>query len=145
MNKELVLREAQKIANEFPFWMVAGDITHLYGHVLETDEGKYDLEIKFNEDFPFKPPNFIYHEKIASLLGHVQLQGILNWDSSSSVVDILRELKQKIENVLSPSIKNHADTSLINEPYKNEKKEESEYKIFLMEDDSEKSTETKEY
>jgi len=51
MDKQRILKEAQKIAADFSFWMVSGDISHLFGHVYETSEGKYELEIKFTSKF----------------------------------------------------------------------------------------------
>ena len=59
MDKQRILKEAQKIASEFSFWMVSGNIAHLYGHVYETPDKKYELEIKFDANFPNSPPQFI--------------------------------------------------------------------------------------
>jgi len=53
MDKQRILKEAQKIAAKFSFWMVSGDISHLFGYVHETPEGKFELEIKFDDDFPY--------------------------------------------------------------------------------------------
>ena len=64
MDRQRILREAQKISKQFSFWMVSGDISHLYGYVYETPEKKYELEIKFNEEFPNTPPQLIYHNDI---------------------------------------------------------------------------------
>lgn len=57
MDKQRILREAQKIAAKFSFWMVSGNISHLYGYAYETPEKKYELEIKFDENFPNSPLN----------------------------------------------------------------------------------------
>lgn len=46
MDKQRILREAQKIASKFSFWMVSGDIAHLYGHVYETSDKKYEEDIR---------------------------------------------------------------------------------------------------
>ena len=100
MEKQRVLREAQKIATKFSFWMVSGDISHLFGHVYETPEKKYDLEIKFDDNFPTSPPHFIYRNNIEELLGEVHLKGLKTWTPESSVVDIITELKEKIQNSL---------------------------------------------
>ena len=43
MDKQRILREAQKIAAKFSFWMVSENIAHLYGYVYETPEKKYVL------------------------------------------------------------------------------------------------------
>ena len=69
MNKQRILKEAQDIASSYSFWMVSGNITHLYGYLLETADGKYELEIKFDETFPESPPEFIYYDAIKDLLG----------------------------------------------------------------------------
>ena len=101
MNKERVLKEAQKIAANFSFWMVSGNISHLYGNVYETSEKKYDLEIQFDERFPDTPPQFTYHDEIKDLLGNFQLQKLRLWTPGSSVVEIVDELKIKIQEAIS--------------------------------------------
>ena len=100
MDKQRILREAQKIAAKYSFWMVSGNIAHLYGHVYETPEKKYDLEIKFDEDFPNKPPQLIYHDEIKEILEDIQLNKHINWTAESNVVDIIHELKLKIQEAL---------------------------------------------
>ena len=69
MDTQRILKEAQKIATKFSFWMVSGNIAHLYGYAYETPENKYELEIKFDENFPNNPPQFLYHSEIKELLG----------------------------------------------------------------------------
>ena len=100
MDKQRILKEAQKIAAKFSFWMVSGDISHLFGYVHETPEGKFELEIKFGDDFPYVPPEFVYHKEIKELLGDFQLETVKNWATSSSVVDIIAELETKIQQAL---------------------------------------------
>ena len=100
MDKQRILKEAQKIATKFSFWMVSGNISHLYGYVHETPEGKYELEIKFDDDFPYIPPDLVFHKEIKELLGDFQLGTVNNWASSSSVVDVIAELKGKIQQAL---------------------------------------------
>ena len=104
MNKQRILKEAQTIASNFSFWMISGDISHLYGYVLETPDKKYELEIKFDENFPNSPPHFIYHDAIQNLLGDVQLNKLRMWTSESSVVDIIHELNLKLEEIPLQSI-----------------------------------------
>ena len=104
MNKERILKEAQKIATQFSFWMVSGNIAHLYGYVYETPEIKYELEIKFDEDFPNSPPQFVYREAIKKLLGSFQLEKLLIWTPDSYVVDIVNELKVKIQESLNKPV-----------------------------------------
>jgi ubiquitin-protein ligase len=100
MNKQRILKEAQKIASKFSFWMVSGNIAHLYGYIYETPEKKIELEIKFDENFPNTPPQLIYHDDIKELLGDIQLEKYLNWTPESNVVDIIHELKLKIQEAL---------------------------------------------
>ena len=103
MNEQRILKEAQKIAAKFSFWMVSGNISHLFGHVYETSEKKYDLEIKFDDNFPSTPPQFIYHEAIKNLLVDIQLNNLRIWTPDSDVVNIVEELKLKILNALNQS------------------------------------------
>jgi ubiquitin-protein ligase len=105
MDKQRILKEAQKIATKFSFWMVSGNISHLYGYVYETPEGKYELEIKFDDDFPYIPPDLEHHKEIKELLGDFQLETVNNWTTNSSVVDIIAELKAKIQQALRGSEK----------------------------------------
>jgi len=118
MDRQRILKEAQKIAAKFSFWMVSGNITHLYGYVHEISETKYELEIKFDDDFPTSPPKFLYHDEIKKLLGDFQLTSVLNWTVESQVVDILQELKNKIQETLE---KDKGETTT------KEIKEEEEY------------------
>ncbi|MFX1419064.1 MAG: hypothetical protein ACFE9N_09120 [Promethearchaeota archaeon] len=122
MDKERILKEAQKIAKKFSFWMVSGDIAHLYGYVYETPEIRYELEIKFDEDFPNTPPHLIYHNDIKALLGKFQPNSLINWTPNSNVVDIVYELNSVIEKALGlpevnseeeliPNIDDHAVSS----------------------------------
>jgi len=102
VDKKRILKEAQRIAKDFSFWMVSGNITHLYGYVHQIPDVKYELEIKFEEDFPNTPPLMIYHDEIKELLGDFQLNNIINWTADSVVVNIMHELKAKIEDTLEP-------------------------------------------
>ncbi len=100
MDKQRILKEAQRIAKDFSFWMVSGNISHLYGYVYEFGDKKYELEIKFDENFPNTPPQMIYHTEIEELLGPFQLNKLISWTHESSVVNIIHELKTKIEDAL---------------------------------------------
>ena len=104
MDKQRILKEAQNIAAKYSFWMVSGNIAHLYGNVYETPEKKYDVEIKFDENFPDSPPQFIYHDSIKELLGDFQLNKLRIWTPNSSVVQIVDNLKSKIKDALNKSI-----------------------------------------
>jgi len=101
MDKQRILKEAQEIASKFSFWMVSGNIEHLFGYVYETPERKYELEITFDENFPFKPPNFIYHNEIKDLLGNIPLETRNDWSENSSVLEMLQELNTKIQQALA--------------------------------------------
>ncbi|MFX1279848.1 MAG: hypothetical protein ACFFA3_10560 [Promethearchaeota archaeon] len=100
MEKERILKEAQRIAKEFSFWMVSGNIAHLYGYVYETPEKKYELEIKFDETFPNKPPHLKFHNEIKELLGEIQLEKFQKWRPENNVVDIVKELEKQIQEKL---------------------------------------------
>ena len=103
MDKQRILHEAQKIAAKFSFWMVSGNIEHLYGYAYESQGKKYELEIKFKEDFPEQPPKIVFHNDIKKLLGEVNLDTLNNWTANSQVVDIVSEIRQKIQDALSES------------------------------------------
>ncbi|MHA1231169.1 MAG: ubiquitin-conjugating enzyme E2 variant, partial [Candidatus Helarchaeota archaeon] len=92
MSQQKILREAQNLASKYSFWMVSGDISHLYGYILEDKGKKYDLEIIFPENFPKKPPELVYHENIHSILGQFKLKTLDNWHEGKSVLNVLEEL-----------------------------------------------------
>ena len=118
MDKQRILKEAQEIASKFSFWMVSGNIEHLFGYIYETPEGKYELEIKFDEDFPYTPPNLSYHKETKELLGDIRLEAEKNWSENSSVLEMLQELKRKIQQALSvPGKEEDQPISAISEDY----------------------------
>jgi ubiquitin-protein ligase len=114
MNKQRILKEAQNIASKYSFWMVSGDITHLYGYVFKTEEKEYDLEIKFTEFFPTQPPQLIYHDNIKNLLGDIKLEGIINWNESFQVLNLLDEVNSRIKKEISPEENESLEENLIN-------------------------------
>jgi hypothetical protein len=142
MDKQRILKEAQKIATKFSFWMVSGNISHLYGHVYETPEGKYELEIKFNDDFPYIPPDLVYHKEIKELLEDFQLETVNNWTTNSSVVDIIAELKAKIQQALRGSEKEeHLPSTLTSDVSKvDEVPEQIKAESFQERDEAEVKT-----
>ncbi|MBD3212098.1 MAG: hypothetical protein GF311_05755, partial [Candidatus Lokiarchaeota archaeon] len=105
VDRKRVLKEAQTIASSYSFWMVSGNISHLYGRAYETSDIKYELEIKFPDEFPQVPPKFIYHEKIKELLGDIHLQTLENWAPTNKIIDAIDEVKIKIQKALNISIK----------------------------------------
>ncbi len=100
MDRQRILKEAQQIAKKFSFWMVSGNIAHLYGYAYETPERKFELEIKFDDTFPNSPPQMIYTNEIKELLGGFKLDSLTNWLPERAVVEIVRELRAKIVNKL---------------------------------------------
>ncbi len=119
MNQEFILKEAQSLAKNYSFWMVSGDISHLYGIAYEDKGTKYEVEIKFLIDYPKSAPLLTLHENLKLLLGDVELKTIRNWNESSKILEVINELKNIIVNILEPSI--------ISEPIVNEfEKHESE-------------------
>jgi ubiquitin-protein ligase len=104
MDRQRVLKEAQQIASKYSFWMVSGNISHLYGYIHKTNDRKYELEIKFPEQFPQIPPHLIYDDDILNLLSEPNLEGIEQWSPESSVLSVLDELYIKIQNKLNPPI-----------------------------------------
>jgi ubiquitin-protein ligase len=100
MNKQRILKDAQQIASQFPFWMVSGDISHIFGYVIETKENKYGLEIKFGKNYPQTPPKLDFHEEIENLLGNIELDSIKRWSPQSSAIDIVKELAFKLQDKL---------------------------------------------
>ncbi len=103
LDKQRILREAQAVAKKYSFWMVSGNIAHLYGYVYEIPEKKYELEIKFDEKFPITPPQLIYHNEIKDLLGdNFELDKLFSWSSEFQVIDVIDELKTKIQESLAP-------------------------------------------
>jgi ubiquitin-protein ligase len=111
MDKKRILREAQKIAAKFSFWMVSGNIEHLYGYAYESQGKKYELEIKFVEEFPDQPPKLVLHDEIKNLLGEVTLNTLKNWDPNSQVVDIVSEIRDMIREKLNESIRSETPES----------------------------------
>jgi len=102
MDRKRVLKEAQELASKYSFWMVSGNISHLYGYIYETPDQKFELEVKFPEKFPQKPPQVIFHEDINALLGEPQLDGLEHWTPDNSILSIVDELYIQIQNKLSP-------------------------------------------
>ncbi|MFO7796105.1 MAG: hypothetical protein ACQERB_10265 [Promethearchaeati archaeon] len=103
MDKQRILKEAQQLASKYSFWMVSGDISHLYGYIYETPDKKFELEIKFPEQFPQKPPHIISDDDIKSYLGEPNLKGILQWRPENNVLNIVDELYEMLLNKLEPS------------------------------------------
>ena len=68
---------------------------------------KYELEIKFDGNFPNTSPQFVYRDAIKKLLGDFQLDKLLIWTPDSSVVDIVDELKVKIQETLNKPFDNN--------------------------------------
>ncbi|MEJ2296333.1 MAG: ubiquitin-conjugating enzyme E2, partial [Candidatus Lokiarchaeota archaeon] len=141
MDKQRILREAQKIAAKFAFWMVSGNIEHLYGYAYESQGKKYELEIKYKEEFPDQPPKIVLHDEIKKLLGEITLNTLKNWDSSSQVVDIVSEIRDRIHEKLKESKESEtseADLSVSNE-VQNETTMESDTQVSVNNESEEKT------
>lgn len=135
MDKQRILKEAQSIASKFSFWMVSGNITHLYGYPYETADKKYELEIKFEDDFPKSPPRFIYSQSIKDLLGEVYLNNLSSWESNSSVIDAVHELKAKIQEELAGPVIIEEETLVpISSPLPTETTEDTDDDQFITPD-----------
>ncbi|MFX1288418.1 MAG: hypothetical protein ACFFFY_07640, partial [Promethearchaeota archaeon] len=77
-----------------------------------------ELEIKFDEDFPYTPPNLIYHKEIKELMGDIHLEAEKNWSENASVLEMLQELKTKIQQALNVTEKEQDQSiSEISEDY----------------------------
>jgi ubiquitin-protein ligase len=153
LDRQRILKEAQKIAKDYSFWMVSGNIAHLYGYVHETPEKKFELEIKFDENFPSKPPQLIYHTEVTELLGDFELTKIRDWTPESSVIEIVEELKVKIQDslhllqkssenqIISPEVESKPDLITETEEYITPDLDayppDFQYEEFLISSDSE--------
>ncbi|MBD3353467.1 MAG: hypothetical protein GF364_18435 [Candidatus Lokiarchaeota archaeon] len=93
MDKDRLLKEAQLIAQNFSFFMVKGQLSHLYGYIYETDDGKkYAMDIIFDEDFPEEPPQLSFRQEIPNLPAEIELETLNSWTENSHVVDVVAEL-----------------------------------------------------
>ncbi len=99
MDNGRLLHEAQLIATEFKFYMVKGNLEHLYGYIYQSPDGetKYPLEIKYTTDFPDSPPDFIFPQPIPKVPDEIELESLNNWTSESHVIDAVRELAALIK------------------------------------------------
>lgn len=68
--------------------------------MYEIPEKKYELVIKFGENFPNPPPKLVDHDEIKRVLGDFQLKNITNWAPEKAVIDIIEELNMKIQETL---------------------------------------------
>jgi len=96
-DKDRLLREAQKIGSKFQFFSVGGSMAHLLGYVYESSGVKYQVEIKYDDNFPATPPQLIFSRPITNLLGpEIPLLTLENWNEKSEVVAIVEELRKKV-------------------------------------------------
>ncbi len=96
-DKDRLLREAQKIGSKFQFFSVGGNMGHLLGYVHEAAGVKYQVEIKYDDNFPTTPPQLIFSRPIINLLGaEISLSTLENWNEDSEVVAIIAELQEKV-------------------------------------------------
>lgn len=97
--KDRLLKEAQLIAEKFPFYTVKGKLDHLYGNIYESPDGeiKYALEIVYEDTFPEHPPQFIFSDESLNIPEGTQIKSLKNWTPESNVVDIVSELSKLIK------------------------------------------------
>ncbi|MHA1728830.1 MAG: hypothetical protein ACTSWY_08870 [Promethearchaeota archaeon] len=102
MDKAKLLKEAQLIGAQFPFYTVKGKLDHLYGYIYESPDKKtqYPLEIVYDDTFPNNPPQFIFSEEIPGMTDDFQLQTIDNWTPQSHVVEIVQELSVIVKELI---------------------------------------------
>ncbi|MBN2156430.1 MAG: hypothetical protein JW776_10335 [Candidatus Lokiarchaeota archaeon] len=147
MENGKLLHEAQLIASEFKFYMVKGNLRHLYGYIYESPnkETKYPLEIKYTKDFPTYPPDFIFPLPIPNVPEEIELNALNNWTPESHVVTAVRELAVLIKNYVEqqeeekeiyisteepsvqPTYAEFSTEELSSQSYKQEKDEEEQY------------------
>lgn len=102
MSQDRLLQEAQLIGENFSFWATGEDFRHLFGYVYETPDVNYQVDIKFSPDFPQEPPQLIYSDIVTSLLGGTtQLDALASWTPESRVVDVLLELRLRLQEALT--------------------------------------------
>ncbi len=111
MDNGRLLQEAQLIAAEFKFFMVKGNLEHLFGYIYESSDGetKYPLEIKYTSDFPNSPPDIIFPQAIPNVPDEIELHTLNNWTSESHVVDAVRELAALIKKSIEEAPKKHTE------------------------------------
>ena len=76
-----------------------------------------EFEVTFLVAIINSPPSFIYHNSIKELLGDLQLNLLKSWNPEISVVEIINELKLKIQNASkapSPVVEDATVESIIN-------------------------------
>jgi len=102
MDNDRLMTEAQLIAAKFKFFMVKGQINHLYGYIYESKDGsvKYALDITYDDTFPENPPIFSFPQVIPNLPQEIELQTLNTWTSESHVVDAVTELGEIIRNAV---------------------------------------------
>ena len=118
MDNGRLLSEAQLIATEFKFFMVKGNLEHLYGYIYQSTDGEtqYPLEIKYTSDFPEAPPDFIFPQPIPNVPDEIELNSLNNWISESHVVDAVRELAELIKKYVEDTPKEAPKKESIPEP-----------------------------
>lgn len=94
MDENRLLKEAQLIAAKYEFFMVKGQVSHLYGYIYKSKDGEttYPLDIQYDEDFPEVPPQLSFPEEIPNLPEEIELHTLNNWTTESHVIDVIDEL-----------------------------------------------------
>jgi ubiquitin-protein ligase len=94
MDTNRITLEAQQIAAKYKFFMVKGQINHLYGYIYESPDGKtkYAIDIIFDDNFPTEPPQISFRQEIPNMPAEIQLETLNNWNPNSKVVNVIDEL-----------------------------------------------------
>lgn len=94
MDTNRITLEAQQIAAKYKFFMVKGQINHLYGYIYESSDGKtkYAIDVIFDDNFPNEPPQISFRQEIPNMPAEIQLETLNNWSPNSKVVAVIDEL-----------------------------------------------------
>jgi len=104
MDQNRLLKEAQEIAAKYPFYMVRGQLNHLYGYIYQSSDGKtkYAIDVIFDENFPNEPPQIGFRQQVPNLPSEIQLLSLSNWSTDSHVIEIIDELAQIVKKYVEP-------------------------------------------
>jgi ubiquitin-protein ligase len=106
-DNDRLLIEAQLIAQKFQFFMVKGQVNHLYGYIYQNKDAsvKYALDITYDDTFPENPPVFSFPQVIPNLPQEIELQTLNNWTTESHVVEAVSELSDVIKKAVEGQVK----------------------------------------
>lgn len=115
MDTNRITLEAQQIATKYKFFMVKGQINHLYGYIYESQDGKtkYAIDVIFDNNFPNEPPQISFRQEIPNMPSEIQLDTLNNWSPNSKVVAVIDELALIVKKAVGivESVKELEDSS----------------------------------